>query len=244
MKSFACLLLVIIITGCGPAVKNPAPVGSVGTKAPPIEHEYRIRVGDQLSVKLFYNPELNHELVVRPDGKISLQLLQEVVAAGLTPAELNEVLKQGYSKHLEQPEITVVVNSFAGHKVYVGGEVSEPGVRELVGPTTVLQAVMMSRGFRETAKTDEVVVIRRGDHNQPIIFTVNTEKIVDGTGLDQDVNLIPYDTVLVPRSNIANVNLWIRQYLREAVLGVPRDFASLYLSYRGIFVPGDSVFDR
>jgi polysaccharide biosynthesis/export protein len=231
MQFLMCMLLMAIVTGCGPAVKNPALFGSPGTQAPPVEQEYRIRVGDQLSVKLFYNPELNHELIVRPDGRISLQLLHDVVAAGLTPMEVTAMLTQGYSEHLEQPEVTVVVNSFAGRKVYVGGEVGSPGVREIIGPTTVLQAIMMSGGFKDTARTNEIVILRRDDNFKPMIFTLNAAKIMDGTDLNQDVHLAPYDTVLVPKSTITNVNLWIRQYLREAVLGVPRDFAAIYLTY-------------
>lgn len=234
MQALVYSLLFFLVSGCGPAVKNPTPLGSPGTMAPPIAQEYRIRVGDQISVKMFYNPELNHELVVRPDGKISLQLLHDVDAAGLTPSELTQVLEQGFSEHLEQPEVAVVVNSFAGYKVYVGGEVGQPGVRELVGPTTALQAVMMAGGFKVSAKTNEIAIIRRDDNHKPLIFTLNASTFMNGTDLSQDVILMPYDTVLVPRSNITNVNLWINQYIREAILGVPRDFAAIYLTYDAI----------
>ena len=218
MKRFFSFLLVWLTTwplmlACGPAVKNPVFVGAPGTQPPPLAAEYRISAGDRLNVKFFYNADLNQEVVVRPDGRISLQLVQEVMAAGLTPAELTEELGKGYSKHLEQPEITVIVNAFGGQRIYVGGEVGAPGLREIGGPTTALQAIAASGGFKDTARKDEVAVIRRGPENKPFIIALNLKKAMDGTDLSQDIYLVPYDTVLVPKSNIADVNLWTQQYI-------------------------------
>lgn len=202
-----------LLCSCGPAVINPTLVGAPGTQAPPLVSEYRITAGDRLAVKFFYNADLNQEVVVRPDGRISLQLVQEVMAAGLTPAELTEELGKGYSKHLEQPEITVIVNAFGGQRIYVGGEVGAPGLREIGGPTTALQAIAASGGFKDTARKDEVAVVRRGPENKPFIIALNLKKAMDGTDLSQDIYLVPYDTVLVPKSNIADVNLWTQQHI-------------------------------
>ncbi len=215
IRSLVQLLAIVAVLGAcgGPAVKNPTFVGAPGTQLPPLAPEYRITAGDRLAVKFFYNADLNQEVLVRPDGRISLQLLQEVMAAGRTPAELTEELTTGYSKHLEQPEITVIVNAFGGQRIYVGGEVGAPGLRELGGPTTVLQAISASGGFRDTARKDEVAVIRRGPEDRPFIIALNLSKAMDGTDMSQDIYLVPYDTVLVPKSGIANVNLWIQQYI-------------------------------
>jgi polysaccharide export outer membrane protein len=211
----------------GPAVINPTLVGAPGTQPPPLAPEYRISPGDRLNVKFYYNNDLSQEALVRPDGRISLPLVQEVMAAGLTPAELTETLTRSYEKHLEKPEITVMVNAFGGQRMYVGGEVGAPGMREIVGPTTALQAIAASGGFRDTARKDEVVLIRRGPENKPFVIALNLSKVMDGTDLSQDVYLVPFDIVVVPKSNIADTNLWVQQYLTNNVAPLS-PFASWY----------------
>jgi polysaccharide biosynthesis/export protein len=212
------LLALSLLLACGgPAVINPTLVGAPGTQPPPLAPEYRISPGDRLSIKFFYNTDLNQEVLVRPDGRISLPLVHEIMAAGLTPVELTDELTSGYAKHLEQPEITVMVNSFGGQRMYVGGEVGSPGMRDIVGPTTALQAIASSGGFRDTARRDEVVVIRRSPENKPFVIALNLSKVMDGTDMSQDVYLVPYDIVIVPKSNIADVNLWVQQYITSNV---------------------------
>jgi len=206
-----------VLFACGPAVINPTLVGAPGTQPPPLAPEYRISPGDRLNVKFFYNPDLSHEVLVRPDGRISLPLVHEVMAAGLTPTELTDELTSSYAKQIEQPEITVMVTAFGGQRMYVGGEVGAPGMREIVGPTTALQAIAASGGFRDTARKEEVVLIRRGPENKPFVIALNLSKVENGTDLTQDVYLAPYDIVLVPKSNIADVNLWTQQYLTNMV---------------------------
>jgi len=225
------LSVLLLLCSCGPALKKSIMVGASGTQEPPLAAEYRINAGDRLAVKFFYNADLNQEVVVRPDGRISLQLVQEVMAAGRTPSELTEELTTGYSKHLEQPEITVIVNAFGGQLIYVGGEVGTPGLREIGGPTTALQAITASGGFRDTARKEEVAVIRRGPEDKPFIIALNLEKAMDGTDLSQDIYLVPYDTVLVPKTNIADVNTWTQQYIGNT-LAPFNPFWSWYLMLR------------
>jgi protein involved in polysaccharide export with SLBB domain len=88
---------------------------------------YIIQPGDQLDIKFFYNPELNENVTVRPDGLISLQLVDEVHASGLTPAQLDDLLTQKYSRELKKPMVTVIMRSFTMQRVYVGGEVNRQG---------------------------------------------------------------------------------------------------------------------
>ena len=133
------LFLLSFLTACTPAVKSPAPLSQHSTQTSPyLEQEYRIQVGDQLDIKFFYNPELNEQVTVRPDGRISLQLVHEVMTAGLTPAELTGLLTKKYAAELKKPEVTVIVRSSGGHKIYVDGEVAKPGMFSLMGFTTVL----------------------------------------------------------------------------------------------------------
>jgi len=172
-----------------------------------------------LDFKYFYNPELNEQAVpVRPDGRISLQLIPEITAAGLTADELRNLLKQKYeSTDLRNVEITVIVRSFSAHKIFVDGEVNRPGMYPLVGPMTTLQAIAQAGGMRESARVNEVIVIRRGIDNKLIVTTKKLWKAIDGTDITQDILVMPYDIVYVPRSPIANFNLWIDQYIRRAL---------------------------
>ncbi|GKT10551.1 polysaccharide biosynthesis/export family protein [Desulforhabdus sp. TSK] len=228
---FQAMLLILLLTACstGPVVKNPTPVGSpAATFSHKPAAEYRINTGDQLDIKFFYNPELNEQLVVRPDGKISLQLIEEVMAAGRTPAELTEELKQKYTDELANPVLTVIVRSFTAQKVYVDGEVNKPGVVELVGPFTVLQSIAFSGGLRDTARTNEVVVIRRDNDYKPMAIPVNLRTVIDGTDMRQDIVLAPYDIVFVPKSPIGNAATWVDLYLRRTILVLPQEFLLYY----------------
>jgi polysaccharide biosynthesis/export protein len=220
------ILLIFALSSCGgPAVQNPVPLGAAGTQLSPMETEYEIRPGDQLGIKFFYNPELNEQVFVRPDGRISLQLVNDIEAAGLTPSELQSLLTKRYTDHLQSPEISVIVNTFGGQKVFVTGEVDGGGIVELTGPITAFQAISESGGFLDTARRDQVVVLRRLPNTRPFPMVLNIENVLDGTDMSQDVFLRPYDIVYVPKSPIANVNVWMEQYLTKAILVVPREIS-------------------
>jgi protein involved in polysaccharide export with SLBB domain len=215
------LALLLFTLGCSPAVISPAPLpASHGNSS-----EYRIQPGDQMDVKFFYNPELNESVTVRPDGRVSLQLAQEIPAAGLTPAELTQVLKARYARELDQPEITVILRSFAGQRVYVDGEVNKPALVPLAASMTLLQSISLAGGLKDSARTSEIVIIRRGAEGKPSVFSVDLTRVLDGTDTGQDVALMPFDVVYVPRSPIANVNLWVDQYLRK---NLPVSFGLFY----------------
>ena len=200
------------------AVKNPAPLQpqTLQTRRNP-GPEYRIQVGDQLDIKFFYNSELNEQVTVRPDGRISLQLVHEIMATGLTPSELTQLLTQKYALELKKPEITVIVRSFGAHRIYVDGEVAKPGLFPLVGFTTALQAISQAGGMKDTARRSQVVIIRRGEGDKPLVFQVDLGKAIDSTDISQDIALKPFDVVFVPRSVISNINIWIDQYIRKNI---------------------------
>jgi len=219
-ESFFIFLSVIIITltSCAPAIKNQTPLDQAGTQNLLYPgQEYRIQAGDQLDIKFYYNPELNELVTVRPDGRISLQLVHEIMAAGLTPAELTGVLKEKYAVEVKQPEITVIVRLFGGQQIYVGGEVNRPGAFNLIGSMTVLQSISLAEGLKDTARTKEMVIVRRGVDNKPLIMTINLKKVIDGTDMSQDIILKPFDIVFVPKSSVAEVNVWIDQYIRRNI---------------------------
>jgi len=165
--------------------------------------KYILKPGDQLSVKFFFNPELNEEeLIVRPDGYISLQLIHEIKAAGLTPPDLTKLLAEKYKGQLKNPEIAVIVRSIKeANRIYVHGQVGAPGEFEMIGTLTALQAITLARGMiLDTANKSDVVVIRRDQRNEPFAIRLDLDAALSGRDLSQDIQLLPHDTVYVPRS--------------------------------------------
>jgi len=210
-----------LLVGCASQRALPideAQAGFVNTKVqrPPV---YRIQPGDEMDIKFFFNPELDQPVIVRPDGKISLPVVDDVQAAGLTPPELDTLLTQIYGQELRKPMVTVIVKTFTAQRVYVGGEVGKPGVVELKAGMTALAAVINAGGFLNTAKPDAVILIRRGGATDaPIPIRVDLEGSIDGDTTTGDIPLQPFDVVYVPKSWIANANLFVQQYIRDLIL--------------------------
>lgn len=179
---------------------------------------YLIQPGDQLEIKFFYNNELNETVVVRPDGKISLQLLDDIQAAGIPPARLDEILTQKYARELKQPVLTVIVRSFTGQRVYVGGEVNRPGLVSLTAGMSALQAVINAGGLKETAKLENAIVIRKGKDSKPIPMRVDLSKAIYEGNAQDHFKLEPYDIVYVPKTFIAKANKFVNQYIEQLIL--------------------------
>lgn len=216
-----CLLLlffvVLSLPGCAhQLVKNPVSLSDprVQANAYP-EKAYVIHAGDELEIRFFYNPELNDRVIVRPDGHISLQLIGELMALDMTPGALASELQQLYEPIIARTAITVTVRGFAAQRIYVDGEVNKPGLFPLVGQVTIMQAIAMAGGYKDTARVKEVILIRRGPSRDPLAIPINLEEIINGKDMRQDILLLPYDIVFLPKSPIANVNLWVQQYIRN-----------------------------
>lgn len=207
-------LVAVPLAACGPTVRNAAPLP---TASPAADLSYVIEPGDELDVRFFYNPELNEEVMVRPDGAISLPLVGQLRAAGRTVSDLEEALRQQYSRELRQAAITVIVKGFAGQRVYVDGEVGTPQMVNILGNLTAMQAVASAGGFTDDARLEEVLVIRRSGTPQPVVIPLNIAKAIDGTDTQQDLLLQPYDIVYVPKTGIAEVNQWVAQYIRNNI---------------------------
>src|SRR6185312_6587143 len=152
-----------------PAPPQPEPITSVAPMPP-----YRIQVGDVLDVRLMLNPELNEEVAVRPDGHISTTVVPDELATGRTVPELTAALRNDYSKDLRNPRISVVVKSFAPTRVYVAGEVNNPGEFINVGPTlTLSQAIARAGGQKVRGDTGSVFIIRRGASDVPEFYAAS-----------------------------------------------------------------------
>lgn len=226
---------IVLLAACAPnSVINPASISQMDqqSRAYP-QKEYVIAAGDTLDIKFMNNPEFNEIGVpVRPDGRLSLQLAPEVKAAGLTPGQLRDQLTQKYASELKKPEITIIVRGFSDQKIFVDGEVLLPGVVELKGPTTVMRAIAQARGLRETARISNVIVIRKDFEGKPMAANLNLSNVINGTDLSQDIYLMPYDIVYVPKSNIARVNKFVDEYINRVVPGGFPGFQTFANPYR------------
>jgi protein involved in polysaccharide export with SLBB domain len=217
------IFLGFLLGACGSVVKNPTPLDAPEAQVSVPAREYRIGVGDQLDIQFPYHPEFNRlpvpdsYITVRPDGRISMPLIGAVNVAGLTPEELSQVLKEKYRPELREPEINVLVHTFSTQKVFVDGEVGKPGLIDLLGNMTMLQSIAMAGGLTPTARRKEIIIIRRGADNKPITMTVNADEVINGARPNENILLKPFDIVYVPRSAIANVNLWVDQYIRKNI---------------------------
>jgi len=171
--------------------------------------------GDEIEVRFEAAPELSVTLPVRPDGTIKLPLSRTLRAAGRTPEELELEVEAQYGKELRNPQATVLVQGFDGRRVHVGGEVERPGPQVLSGPVTLLEAVIAAGGPRESAYLAQVLLVRGAGLGERRVYELNLRDVIDGHALPSDIVLQPTDVVYLPRSPIAEVNVWVDQYIRR-----------------------------
>jgi len=164
---------------------------------------YVLQPGDNVDIKFFNNPELNENVTIRPDGKITLQLIDEVHAAGQTPSQLDQVLTEKYGAHLQQAMISVILKNFGGQRMYVGGEVHAPREIQPAGMINALQAIVNAGGFTDDADLENIVIVSRGGGNRPLARTVDLKKALKGAIPESAYCLKPYDIVFVPKTKLA-----------------------------------------
>ena len=178
--------------------------------------EITLGAGDVIDIKFYYTPELNDSQTVRPDGRIVLPWVGEIIVSGKTPNELRNELIKLYAPELRRPQIAVIVRSLFDRRIYVGGAVRTPGFILIPGPMTVLEAIMHAGGFNlETAKVNDVVVIRQKDGKYKGI-SLDFKKALKGKEV-QTFLLGPRDIVYVSRTKITDINQWIDQYINRIV---------------------------
>ena len=203
-RKVCCAALVVFAAGARgfePSVAfaqaQHAPAASATATAPVVPAGYVIGADDVLSVVFWRDKDMSADVVVRPDGKITLPLLNEVQAAGLTPDQLRLRLTEAAAKFVEEPTTSVVVKEIHSRNVYVTGNVAKPATYALNGDTTVLQLIAMAGGLQEYADSKHIVVIRNdGAKTQYLKFNYN--EVIKQKNPAQNVVLKPGDTVVVP----------------------------------------------
>jgi polysaccharide export outer membrane protein len=159
--------------------------------------QYVIGAEDVLSIHVWKEDAFTRTIPVRMDGKISLPLVQEIKAAGLTPLQLKEVLTRRLKEFIENPVVSVTVTEANSYKVYVSGQVKTPGVYRLRSETSVAQIIPMAGGFTDWANQKKILIIRNENGREKRI-TVNYRKIIRGSDTDSNVILKTGDTIIVP----------------------------------------------
>jgi polysaccharide export outer membrane protein len=159
--------------------------------------EYKIGPQDILRIDVWKEAEVSRAVPVRPDGKISLPLLNDVQAAGLTPMQLSGVIADGLKKYINDPQVTVSVSEINSRRIYVTGEVTRAGAFPLLPNMTVLQALSSSGGFTQFAKLKNIYVLRIEDGKQ-VKLPFNYKEAVNGKKPEQNVLLQPGDVIVVP----------------------------------------------
>jgi polysaccharide export outer membrane protein len=165
-------------------------------QAPAVPADYVIGADDTLRISVWKEPDMNATLPVRPDGKISLPLLDDVQAAGLTPLQLKDSIKEKLKKYISDPRVTVVVTAMNSQRIFVAGEVNHPGAMALLPHMTMLQAIS-SAGFTQFANVKGIYLLRT-ENGQQTKTRFNYKDVVKGNHPEQNIQLKPGDTVVVP----------------------------------------------
>ncbi len=167
------------------------------TAQKPEEPLYVIQPNDILEVFVWKEPELTRKVLVRPDGRISFPLVQDLQAAGISPGELKTVIESRLKEYLSAPNVTVVVEQIQSYRIYVIGKVQKPGIQTIEKPVTVLQALSLAGGFQDYAKDGEIVVVRK-QSGENILFQFNYKDVIHGKSPEQNIFLRTGDVVVVP----------------------------------------------
>ena len=194
--------------------------------------EYRLGYGDVISVRFFYDPEFDQTVTIRPDGRITLPRLGDVLVVGMMPTQLDDLVTTNYAEIIRDPDVTIIVEEIGENVVYVLGEVNEPGGYPL-NPygTTVLGAIALAEGFKNTAKLSSVILIKLDATGMPQPERINLTKAVSGSRKD-DPYLQGNEIVYVPSTFISQLNLFMEQFFTK--IAPPLD---VYLKVYDIVYP-------
>jgi polysaccharide export outer membrane protein len=158
---------------------------------------YLIGPEDVLGVVFWREPDMSGDVTVRPDGRISLPVIGEVVAAGLRPEALQERILAAAANYLTDANVAVVVRQINSRKIFITGQVATPGTYPLAGPRTVMQALALAGGLSEYADSKNITILRSTAQGEQS-FKFNYKDVSKGKSLEQNIQLLPGDTIIVP----------------------------------------------
>ena len=174
------------------------------------DQPYKLQPSDVLNLEYEYTPEYNQVATIEPDGTVRLKLLGSVKVAGKSLDEATEAIRQKASLSLNKPEITLTLKDFVKPHFTVYGEVTRPGVYDIHGAVTVLQAIALSGGVKDTSKETQVLLIRKMNDEIAEVKVINTKLMSSAKGAREDFELHPDDMLIVPKSRLGKVEPYIR----------------------------------
>jgi polysaccharide biosynthesis/export protein len=207
-------LSMIFLSACADNPKQHLPLHEFPNPAP--DQIGVLRKGDSIDIKFPYWGDLDDSQTIRPDGKISLQLVGEIKVDGLTPTQLAEKLKQLYADKIKDPEITVIVRGLSTRVIYVGGEVFTSGEVELKDKMTVLTAVMAAGGFNKTTAEIKNVIVVRFVNDKYYATSLDLEQYFYNPQ-SEPFFLAAQDIIYVPRTKIVELNQWVEQNISKMI---------------------------
>ena len=185
------------------AFNKPAEVQKVAGQPPVaqalvVSDSYLIGKEDVLNISVWKEPEISKVVPVRPDGKITLPLMGEIQASGLTPRKLQDNITEGLRAYVSNPAVTVIVQEVKSLKFNIVGEITKPGSYPLIEPMTVLDAIAVGGGLKDFAKSGRIYVLRANADGSHAKLAFDYKNVIKGKKLSENVELLPGDTVVVP----------------------------------------------
>src|SRR5208283_2303892 len=179
--------------------QKPEPKGDTANSAALVttDNEYRIGAQDVVQIDVWKEPEITRTVPVRPDGKISLPLVHDIQAAGLTAMQLAGVIREGLTKYLTNPQVTVTVTAINSRRVYLTGEVTRTGALPLLPNMTVLQALSSAGGFTPFARMKDIYILRI-ENGKQTKYPFHYKDVVKGKRQEENIILQPNDVIVVP----------------------------------------------
>jgi len=202
------------LAACTPRAPNVA-AGNVFPGGVPVTEEHTLAPSDEIEVRFPFYADLNDRVVVGPDGRLSLQLINSVAVGGLTVSETTKLLNERYATVVKSPQLTVTVRTYAPQTIFVDGWVNNPGVVRSDVPLTASRALAQAGGAKSGAQTDHVLLLRRSADGKIYYYQVTLGNYAGAGESTQDPLLKSYDVVYVPQTLFASASDFLANYIRN-----------------------------
>ncbi len=207
-------LMLGTLGGCTPSAPNVASPG-IFPGGVPVTEEHALAAGDEIEIRFPFYADLNDRVLIGPDGRLSLQLVNTVAVGGLSVADATKLLNQRYGAVIRSPQATITLRTYAPQAVYVDGWVNNPGLVRSDVPLTVSRALAQAGGTKTGAKTDNILLLRRAGDGKVYYYQVALGDFAGAGDAAQDPMLKSYDVVYVPQTVLASVSDFFASYVKN-----------------------------
>lgn len=177
---------------------------------------YRINEGDKLHIAYPLTPELDEDVLIRPDGATTLKVCGEIDLATLTIKQASSAIANAATKRLKNPQVLISLLEAPGAQIYVGGEVKKPGAYPMAGQMNVFSALQVAGGTTDVALTDEIILIRRAADDHPMMTIVNLRAMLEGHDTRQ-FRMYQGDMLFIPKTTVGSLDLWVDQWINKSL---------------------------